>query len=177
MDAAVHIEIRRATPADLKAIGLLGALLVRAHYEFDRDRFMCPGEDLDEGYAWFLSTQLEQPDALILVAEHHGDVVGYLYAAIEMRNWKELREEAGFVHDVFVDERSRGHRIADVLMHAAFDWMRDRRVPRVILWTASPNERARRLFDRLGFRSTMVEMTKELEGSGVVLPRGVNAES
>lgn len=161
-DAAAPIEIRRATHADLKAVGLLGDLLLRAHYEFDHDRFIKPDEGPGQGYARFLSSQLEQPHALVLVADHHGDVVGYLYAAIESHNWKELRERAGFVHDIFVHERSRECGIADALMNAAFDWMREHRVPRVILWTASANEHARRLFERRGFRSTMIEMTKEL---------------
>ena len=35
---------------------------------------------------------------------------------------------------------------------------------RVVLWTASPNDSARRLFEGRGFRSTMIEMTLELEG-------------
>jgi RimJ/RimL family protein N-acetyltransferase len=35
-------------------------------------------------------------------------------------------------------------------------------VPRVVLWTAHANEPAQRLFEGLGFRPTMIEMTKEL---------------
>jgi hypothetical protein len=31
-----------------------------------------------------------------------------------------------------------------------------------VLWTATPNEAARQLFERLGFRETMKEMTREL---------------
>jgi ribosomal protein S18 acetylase RimI-like enzyme len=32
----------------------------------------------------------------------------------------------------------------------------------VVLWTAEQNRDAQRLFERLGFRRTMVEMTREL---------------
>ena len=35
-------------------------------------------------------------------------------------------------------------------------------MPRVVLGTAAQNERARRLFERRGFRPTMIEMTLEL---------------
>lgn len=154
--------IRRAGPADVEAIGRLGAVLLRAHYDFDQQRFMRPGEDAAEGYSWFLGTQLDDPDCLLLVAERAREVIGYLYAGIEPRNWKELREEAGFVHDVLVIDEHRGAGVAEALMREAFDWMRERGVPRVLLWTASPNTRARRLFERLGFRATMTEMTKEL---------------
>jgi ribosomal protein S18 acetylase RimI-like enzyme len=154
--------IRRATRADIETVGRLGALLLGAHFDFDAQRFMRPGEDAAEGYAWFLGTQLDEPDSLVLVAERHHAVIGYLYAGIEPRNWKELREEAGFVHDVLVLDEHRGAGVAEALMREAFDWMRERGVPRVLLWTATPNERARRLFERLGFRATMTEMTKEL---------------
>lgn len=157
------VLIRKATTNDLDAVGRLGAALLRAHYAFDPLRFMAAGADAESGYAWFLGTQLDRADSLVLVADDDGQVVGYLYAGIEPRNWKELRDEAGFVHDILVDEGSRGAGLAQHLMDAALAWFRERGVPRAILWTAAANSRAQGLFDRLGFRSTMIEMTRELE--------------
>lgn len=156
------ITIRPATREDLPAVGRLGAELLRVHYEFDRERFMRPGDDSEEGYAWFLGSQLREPDVLVLVADRGGTVVGYLYAGIEPRNWKELREEAGFIHDIVVAEQVRGRKVADLLIDAALEWMGDRGMPRVLLWTAAPNAIARRVFERHGFRNTMIEMTREL---------------
>jgi ribosomal protein S18 acetylase RimI-like enzyme len=157
------MQIRRATAEDIEPIARFGAMLLRVHYDFDPARFMEPGADAEAGYAWFLSTQLKRKDSLVLVAERDGRVVGYLYAGIEPRNWKELRERAGFVHDVLVDPAARGQGIAEALMTAAFDWMRERQAPRAVLWTAAANHGAHRLFDRLGFRPTMIEMTRELD--------------
>ena len=157
------VVIRKAAAGDLPAVGRLGAALLCAHYEFDPQRFMEGGPDAEDGYAWFLGTQLDRPGSLVLVAEDSGEVVGYLYAGIEPRNWKELREEAGFVHDILVDEDSRGAGIARQLMDAAMAWFRERGMPRAILWTAARNTQAHRLFERLGFRSTMIEMTRELD--------------
>jgi ribosomal protein S18 acetylase RimI-like enzyme len=155
-------HIRRATAADLPAVGRLGAMLLRAHHAFDPDRFMPAGPDAEEGYAAFLGTQLDAADALVLVAEYGGAVIGYLYAGIEPRSWKELRERAGFIHDVLVAEGNRRAGIAEALLDAAIAWLRERRMPRVVLWTATLNDPAQRLFLRKGFRSTMVEMTLEL---------------
>jgi ribosomal protein S18 acetylase RimI-like enzyme len=154
--------IRRATDADLAALGQLGALLVRTHYDFDRRRFMAPGSDPEGGYAWFLGTQLTEEDTAILVAEQGGAIVGYVYAVIEPQSWKELREEAGFIHDIVVAESGRGRGVASRLMDAAILWMRTRGMPRVMLFSAHANVNAHRLFERLGFRKTMVEMTREL---------------
>ncbi len=155
--------IRRAAAGDLEAVARLGATLLRAHYDFDPQRFMQGGTDAEAGYAWFLGTQLDRPDSLVLVAEDRGGVVGYLSAGIEPRNWKELRDESGFVHDILVHEDSRGGGIARQLMDAALAWFRERGVPRAILWTAAKNTHAHRLFERLGFRNTMIEMTHELD--------------
>jgi GNAT superfamily N-acetyltransferase len=154
--------IRRATKADLPALGRLGALLMRTHYDFDRARFMAPGDSAEDGYAWFLGTQLEEADMAIFVAERGGDVLGYVWAGIEPLSWKELRDEAGFIHDIVVDERGRRTGLAGALMAEAIAWLRSRGMPRAMLWTAEKNPGAQQLFTRLGFRRTMVEMTLEL---------------
>jgi ribosomal protein S18 acetylase RimI-like enzyme len=156
------VTIRLATAADLPALGRLGALLMRAHYEFDPQRFMDPGTDPAEGYAWFLGKQLKNDDSVIFVADDGEQVVGYVYAALEPISWKELRDACGFIHDILVEESNRRAGTATSLMEAAIQWLRERGAPRVILGTADKNEPAQRLFTKLGFRRTMVEMTREL---------------
>lgn len=158
------IIVRRATRKDAHALGRLGALLLRAHYEFDPLRFMSPGDDPEAGYAWFLGTQLRQDDVVVFVAERQadGEVVGYVYAGLEPLSWKELRDAAGFIHDVVVHPDARRSGVAAMLLEAAVDWLREHGAPRVMLWTAEQNADAQRLFARLGFRRTMVEMTREL---------------
>ena len=154
--------VRRARPEDVPALGRLGALLMRTHHEFDSARFMAPGDDPQGGYAWFLGTQLRDPDVVVLVAERAGAVVGYVYAGLEPQSWKELREPAGFIHDVVVNDAGRRAGVATTLIEAAIAWLRERDAPRVMLWTAEQNIGAQRLFAKLGFRRTMIEMTREL---------------
>jgi ribosomal protein S18 acetylase RimI-like enzyme len=158
----IVFTVRRAERADLPALGRLGAQLLRTHHEFDRKRFMAPRTNSEDGYAWFLGTQLAHDEAVVFVAERDGEVLGYVYAGIEPMSWKELREEAGFIHDVCVDAGARGAGIATALVEEAIRWLSGRGVPRVLLWTAATNESARRLFERLGFRLTMREMTREV---------------
>jgi GNAT superfamily N-acetyltransferase len=153
--------IRLATSADLPALGRLGATLMRTHHDFDPQRFMDPGTDPADGYAWFLGRQLRGDDVVIFVAEQQGEVVGYVYAGLEPVSWKELRDACGFIHDVVVDERARRGGTATALIEAAVVWLRERGAPRVMLWTAEQNPGAQQLFARLGFRRTMIEMTKE----------------
>src|SRR5262245_40114449 len=159
---ARETTIRTATAADLPALGGLGALLIRTHIQFDAQRFMDPGTDASEGYAWFLGKQLKDDDAVVFVAEVDGAVIGYVYAALEPVSWKELRDACGYIHDIVVEESNRRAGTATALMEAAIGWLREHGAPRVILGTAEQNERAQRLFAKLGFRRTMIEMTREL---------------
>lgn len=153
-------SIRPASAADEEALGRLGGALMRQHHAFDAQRFI-QVDAPEAGYGRFLVAQIGREDATVLVAERDGAVVGYAYAGLEPTSWKELRGACGFLHDVCVDEGARGARIGERLVRAAIDWLEAKGAPRVVLWSAAPNERAQRLFERLGFRRTMVEMTRE----------------
>lgn len=156
--------IRPATPADLPALGRLGAILVRTHYEFDALRFIAPGPETERLYGWFLGTQLEKPEVVILVAEREDEVLGYTFAGIEGHDYMALRGPAGALYDIVVDPAERGRGVGRMLLDATLEALRARGAPRVVLSTAERNESAQRLFARAGFRRTMIEMTRELDG-------------
>jgi GNAT superfamily N-acetyltransferase len=153
--------IRHAAATDKPVLGRLGAELLRVHHGFDAERFLAPGPTTEEGYGRFLATEHAHDETVVLVAERAGEIVGYVFAAVEPRSWKELRDRAGFIHDVLVVESARGTGIGERLIEAAAEWLLARGVPRVMLWTADKNVYAQRLFERLGFRRTMIEMTRE----------------
>ena len=155
--------IRPATPADLAALGRLGALLVQMHHDFDPRRFIAARPGTAQGYAGFLGTQLDDPNVVVLVAERDGAVVGYTYAGVEGWDWMALRGPAGVLHDIVVAPDARGHGISRRLLDATLAALRERGAPRVVLSTAEGNEAAQRLFTQAGFRRTMIEMTAELD--------------
>jgi ribosomal protein S18 acetylase RimI-like enzyme len=154
--------VRRATADDLSAIGRLGALLVRTHHDFDPERFMAPSPQTEQGYASFLGSQLPRKDVVLLVAEQRDEVIAYSYSGVEGRDYMSLRGPAGVLHDIVVDERHRGYGVGKALLDATLKALAERGVPQIVLLTAAPNEAARRLFARAGFRDTMVEMTREV---------------
>lgn len=142
----------------------MGAALMRTHYALDHQRFLSPDDGAEAGYGGFLGSQLDEADSVVLVAEVDGHVAGYVYAGIEPLSWKELRDEAGFIHDLLVSDEVRNTGVGQQLLDAAIAWLQQAGLPRVVLWTAARNDGAQRLFARRGFRSTMVEMTLELNG-------------
>jgi ribosomal protein S18 acetylase RimI-like enzyme len=158
---SLTVTVRRATPADLPGIGKLGALLVRTHYEFDPQRFIPATTRTEQGYASYLGTQLNEPNVVVLVAERGERVVGYTYAGVEGMDYMALRGPAGAIYDVVVDPDHRGRGIGRLLLDATITLLEARGVPRLVLSTAEKNEGAQRLFERAGFRRTMIEMTRE----------------
>ena len=156
------VTIRRATAADRPAVGRLGALLVRLHHQFDAARFIAASPSTPKGYAGYLGTQLEEPEVVLLVAEHDGDVIGYTYAGVEGWDYMALRGPAGVLYDIVVDPASRGKGVGRKLLDATLAALAERGAPRVVLSTAEQNEPAQRLFASAGFRRTMIEMTREL---------------
>lgn len=166
MNPTADVTIRPARTADVPALGALGAALMRAHYAFDSRRFLAPGDHPEAGYAAFLEAQLRNPEACVFVAERRegaaARIVGYVFAAVEPLSWKELRDRAGYIHDILIIEEARGTGLGTRLLETAIAWLRGHDVPRVLLWTAAANTRARALFEAEGFRPTMVEMTREL---------------
>jgi ribosomal protein S18 acetylase RimI-like enzyme len=154
--------VRRATTADMAAVGRLGALLIRDHHAFDAQRFLAETPETAAVYASFLRTQLNKPAIAVLVAVSGDSVIGYAYAAVEGYDYMSLRGPAGVLHDIVVDPEHRGRGVGRLLLDAALGFMKSRGVPRVVLNTAQGNAAAQRLFARAGFRKTMVEMTREL---------------
>ncbi|MFY0582652.1 GNAT family N-acetyltransferase [Cystobacter fuscus] len=161
--AGSEVLIRPARAEDGPALGRMGGRLVRMHHALDTRRFMSPGKDVESGYQWWLSRELAHARAVVLVAERDGEVVGYAYGTVESRDWNALREAHGELHDLWVEEAARGAGVGARLAEELVRRLRAQGVPRVMLMAAVDNESARRLFTRLGWRPTMVEMTRELE--------------
>ena len=158
------ITVRPATSDDLPVVGRLGALLVRVHHDFDPQRFIAATPRTEHGYASYLGTQLDVPDVVILVAERDGEVLGYTYAGVEGHDYMALRGPAGALYDIVVDPAHREQGVGRALLDATLAALAARGAQQVVLSTAERNEAAQRLFVRAGFRRTMIEMTRELDG-------------
>ncbi len=164
MTASFHI--RPAETGDLPSLGHLGAQLVRYHRELDARRFMdIPG--VEDGYARFLGAQLANPHSVVISAVQAGagatasQVVGYAFGTIEPRDWNALLGPHGALHDVIVDASARRARLGEALVVDICKRLEALGAPRVVLHTAVQNVAAQALFAKLGFRTTMLEMTRE----------------
>lgn len=158
------IQIRPATAADRDPLGRYGAALMRQHHASDPRRFILT-EHPEEGYGGFLVSQIDDPECLVMVAERSSEIVGYVFASIEPTSWRDLRGPCGFIHDVYVLESARREGTGQALLRAAIEWIHTQGMTQVVLWSKSGNDSAQRLFAKLGFRRTMLEMTLDGEAA------------
>jgi GNAT superfamily N-acetyltransferase len=84
------------------------------------------------------------------VAELDGRRVGAVYC---VRNSDEVAQ----LRLLFVDSEARGHGAGTKLVQRCLDFARDRGYERMVLWTNSSLESARRIYDALGFVQTREE--------------------
>src|SRR5687768_7112810 len=150
------VVVRRATVDDAPTIADFALKLFAQHCEYDPVRFA----DLSnrEGAAWFYGEQTKARDAAVLVAEMEGKLVGFAYLQYEERNYAELIESAAWLHDIYVDEASRGTHIGTALIEAAKAAAKCLGGNKLMLTVAARNQFAREFFEQLGFKTTMVEM-------------------
>jgi ribosomal protein S18 acetylase RimI-like enzyme len=154
------VHVRAMTKADLERVGVLAGGLVRLHHTWDAQRFFLePG--VEDGYRWWFSKQLGRDGVVLLVAEVDGVVAGYVYGSLEERDWNLLLDAHGAVHDVYVDEAFRRRGLARKLMEAAIGALEAQGATQIVLSTSTKNAEAQALFRALGFRDTMIEMTRQ----------------
>lgn len=159
--------IRAMTRDDLPAASKLAGMLVRMHHDLDSRRFLhLPNPEA--GYARYFAGELESDAVVLLVAERtsgadNGAIVGYAYGRLEPRSYNELLDACGKLHDVYVDEAARGNGLGEELVVGMVARLTAKGAPRVLLLTAIQNEAAQHLFEKLGFRTTMLEMTREAD--------------
>jgi ribosomal protein S18 acetylase RimI-like enzyme len=160
MRVVANPMIRSATPADLKGAAALGAELVRLHHATNPNRFFLP-EQPEEGYLFWLSKEIERAQAVVLVADIDGAIVGYAYGTIEERDWSVLVDRHGAINDVFIAASARRLGVGKALVLELIARLEQLGAPRILLRAMVQNESAQRLFASVGFRATMVEMTRE----------------
>lgn len=168
------IHIRQANALDLPEVARLAASLVRLHHSLDASRFLLE-EPVEDGYAWFFGKEIARKESVIFVAERRPNetdepdettnpaIVGYAWGRLEPRDWMELRDACGRLHEVYVDPSIRRSGIGRRLLQETLSWLEANGAPRIVLTSAWQNASAHRFFESLGFRPTMIEMTRDRE--------------
>jgi ribosomal protein S18 acetylase RimI-like enzyme len=137
------VEIRRATEGDL-------SVLRRLWNEFTAEATFTP-------YPGSAFEPALVTKHIALVAEEDGRVVGTVYANTTSQHF-------GYVFGLYTRPDSRRKGVAQALMRAIASVLHQEGRRYVVLSVDTPNEKARALYDRLGFEDAARMLRTDVEG-------------
>ncbi len=155
----MDITVRRATKDDAGKIAEFAVALFELHAAWDAKRFTQIATH--DGAEKFYGGRAE--NGSVFVAESDGEVVGFAYFEYEPTLYAELATKVAWLHDIYVDPADRERGAAKALLVAVRDEAKRLGGNKVLLSVALANEHGRQVFERNGFRPTMLEMMLEIE--------------
>lgn len=158
----IDANIRLAAREDALAIAGLLVRLVEQHVKYDRARFS--NFITLDGAAGFYRSRIDAGNAAVLVAETDNEIAGFAYLEFERLNYEELIENGVWLHDIYLKPEARAGGTGKSLMQAAIKAAKELGGDKLLLGVAAQNNTARDFFESFGFRTTMLEMTLDLNG-------------
>jgi len=152
--------IRQARPGDEQRVAEFAIRLFDQHVEYDPQRFSTFANI--EGAARFYRSRFDTPESAVFVAEIDGEVIGFAYVEKDELNYAELLRDGAWLHDIYIDVSARAEGIGKDLIRAAAEAAKRMGAEKLLLTVAAKNAVAQQVFEKAGFRRTMVEMTLNL---------------
>lgn len=154
------MDVREASEEHMERVVELWDQLARAHEERDGSFRRTP-----EAQALFRSRLREymgSPEALVLVCEESGRVVGYLTALVRLNPPILEGGPYGLVEHLVVDPADRGRGAGKSLALAALDWFASRSIGRVEVEVAEWNREGMGFWRAMGFGPFQSTLAREL---------------
>jgi ribosomal protein S18 acetylase RimI-like enzyme len=161
MEGSMHVEwkVRRAELADVPAIVALSDALFRED-SGQRDPLMNHDWAQQHGQQYFRGL-LDNRAYLILIAEEHGEVVGYLAGSTSEAG--ELRTvRSAELESMCVAPASRGRRAGEALAQAFLQWAQEQGAAWITVTAYAANRGALSFYERLGFLPHAVTLGQRL---------------
>jgi RimJ/RimL family protein N-acetyltransferase len=146
----MEILVRRATPEDAEAVAAVEVASWRAAYGgLMPDAFLGALSEAEKAASWRQNLLKHGASGRkrLLVAIDDGGVVGLVRVGPDAD-----AGGTGLVYLLYVLPTYWGRRVGKTLMSAAMDELRDLGMSEAVLWVLRDNQRARRLYERLGWR-------------------------
>ena len=137
---ALQIEILQATPADVGAVAPL----------FDAYRQFYKKPPNQEAARRFLFARLSKDESVLFFAQHDQAAVGFVHLYPVFSSTNLTRQ--WILNDLYVVPAARKHGVAHALMDAARKFAESTQADGLTLETATDNQTAQRLYERLGWK-------------------------
>ena len=165
----------RTRPARRDDAGWITALAPRMH-EFGPPPWREAGV-MDRAVAaqWARELASPTPGSALLVAEDSlGGPLGFVWLKTERDYFVDM--PVGHIIDIAVAKEGEGRGIGRALMAAAERWAEDAGYPWLTLNVFEGNDRARRLYEKLGYVPEWTRMLKRIGNKGAASPRATKID-
>lgn len=150
------MKVRQATPDDVPALVALFQELDRMQSDW---RVFTPRPGFYDEVGDKYRESIEKENAVVLVAEDDGEVVGMAYGEVRVPS-RFSDERALELSGVVVRSGFRGRGVGRELVHEAARFAQERDVEWVELKTFAPNQGAMEFWETLGFTPRVVQLTQ-----------------
>ncbi|WP_433019195.1 N-acetyltransferase family protein [Kribbella sp. CA-294648] len=157
------IEVRRATPGDGAAIGVVHAASWEAAYAPFFDKDFAAGEIASRLTRWH--ERVTDPQGLILLAEQDGRPLAFSWAVPSSQ-----RAGLAEIYSFYAHPDGWGSGVAAALMAETLGQLRAEGLTAVHLWTLRDTPQSRRFYEKSGFRETGATTERDF-GDGAPLPQ------
>jgi len=153
-----QVKIRRATKDDLDLLVEFGEELYLVEREFELEMAYSK-EESKERYR----RQLVNPEAVFLVAEVEGKLVGYVYAHNERAEGVRGGRVVCEMEVVYVEPKYRGRGVAGRLVEECKKWAGSKGVWRMEAVVFEENEASKRALGKMGFEVNSLTYKLDLD--------------
>jgi ribosomal protein S18 acetylase RimI-like enzyme len=150
------VKVRQATPDDVPSLVALFQELDRMQSDW---RVFTPRPGFYDEVGDKYRESIEKENAVVLVAEDDGEVVGMAYGEVRVPS-RFSDERALELSGVVVRSGFRGRGVGRELVHEAARFAQGRDVEWVELKTFAPNQGAMEFWETLGFTPRVVQLTQ-----------------
>jgi ribosomal protein S18 acetylase RimI-like enzyme len=150
------VKVRQATPDDVPALVALFQELDRMQSDW---RVFTPRPGFYDEVGDKYRESIEKQNAVVLVAEDDGEVVGMAYGEVRVPS-RFSDERALELSGVVVRSGFRGRGVGRELVHEAARFAQERDVEWIELKTFAPNQGAMEFWETLGFTPRVVQLTQ-----------------
>lgn len=154
--------IRLATPADVPRIVRRWQELIALHQGLESELFVV-ADHAAGTYGRHVRRQIADRDAVVLVADEGGDLVGYLSGGLGHRAPVYAVREVGMVFDLVVRPDRRRSGLGEALYDAAAAWFRERGVSWMQASWSPRNPASSAFWRKMGFGTLLEEGYRRID--------------
>lgn len=154
------MKIREATAEDLKTLFELSFEFLKneAGLEPTYDPEYAKTEDSQN----FIKLKIQSDDAIFLVAEDNGRLVGFLMGTIYPRPKARKSMKPAVLDEIFVSQGYRNKGVGKELIEKFQDWARGKGANKLRVSTHHKNEEAIKFYREFGFKDFYIKLEKDI---------------